>query len=224
MISQTIFNKFSSRRTVATAARLCLYGALAFIVLLSASCKNREEQKTENEVYQADKLYAPDTVYTKVRKQIKENPNDADAWYHLADLYDRNGQYEQSIEAFKKVVELEPDRGYAYFKMGTAYNRLGKADEAVKSHLEALKYLKNNPVIYNNLGIAYGKLGKLDEEIDALKKAIEIRPRYAAARFNLGFTYLKKGDKEGAMQQYQALLELDTNAAAILNKQIKSTK
>jgi tetratricopeptide (TPR) repeat protein len=38
----------------------------------------------------------------------------------VADLYDRNGQYTEAIDAYKKVIELKPDMGYAYFKMGTA--------------------------------------------------------------------------------------------------------
>ncbi len=223
MIFREMLKKINTRQTAATAAMISLCGALALFVLLTASC-SREEKKPEEDTSQVDTLYTADSVYMKVRKQLEKNPDDADAWYHLADLYDRNGQYEQAIDAYKNVVRIQPDKGYAYFKMGTAYNRIKQPAEAVKAHLKALEYLPDNPVIHNNLGIAYGKLGKFDDEIAALKKAIELRPNYAAARFNLGYTYLKKGDKEGAMQQYQALLDIDTNAAAALNKEIKGEK
>lgn len=206
------------------AVRICLCGTLVFIILLTASCKDREEKKPDTEAYRADKLYTADSVYMKVRKRLDDNPDDTDAWYHLADLYDRNGQYEQAIEAYKNVIRLKPDKGYAYFKMGTAYNRINQADEAIKAHLKALEHLSDNPVIYNNLGIAYGKLGKLDEEIVALEKALKLRSRYVAARYNLGYTFLKKGDRKAATQQYQMLLDLDVNAAETLAKQIKSSE
>jgi tetratricopeptide (TPR) repeat protein len=202
-----------------TACLLCaVFISLSFLV----SCK-KEEQPPGKTAAKAVNEYSAESVFDDVRKQLEKNPNDVDALSHLADLYDRNSQYQEAIETYKKVVKLKPDMGYAYFKMGTAYDRLNKPAEAVEALKEAIKRLPKYPVVYNNIGIAYGKLGKYDEEIASLKKAIKLRPNYSAARFNLGITYLKTRNKKAAMKEYEDLQKFDEGAADSLLKEINGT-
>ncbi len=187
-------------------------------IMLAGSCTKEEPQKQRT--VQAVNPYSADSVYLELQKKLKDNPDDVDSLYHLADLYDRNAQYAEAIETYKKVVKLKPDMGYAYFKMGTAYDRLDKAAEAVAEFRKAAGYLPNYPVLYNNMGIAYGKLGKFKEEIQSLKKAIKLRPAYSAARYNLGVTYLRTGDRKSAIKEYEALDRFDGGTAAALRKEI----
>ncbi len=187
-------------------------------IMFAASCSREEPPKPR--AVEAVNPYSADSVYQELQKKLKDNPNDADALYHLADLYDRNAQYSEAIETYKKVVTLRPDMGYAYFKMGTAYDRLDKAAEAVAEFRKAARHLPNHPVLYNNMGIAYGKLGKSRDEIQSLKKAIQLRPTYSAARYNLGMTYLRIGDRKAAMKEYEALDRFDSGTAAALKKEI----
>lgn len=207
---------------VGSLTRLLLIVSLVAVVLPAVSCK-REEPKREGASAPASSPYSDETVFGEVQDKLRENPDDADALYHLADLYERSAQYPQAIEAYKKVVALKPDMGYAYFKMGTAYNRIEKPAEAAEAFEKAVKYMPDFAVAYNNLGVAYGKLGKLDEEIAALKKAVELRPSYAVARYNLGMTYLKKGDKKAAKKEYEALKGVDEGIAEALMKEINSS-
>jgi tetratricopeptide (TPR) repeat protein len=202
--------------------RLLLVIPLFLVVLPAASCK-REEPPREVASGPSETPYSDESVFAEVQGRLRENPEDADALYHLADLYERGGQYPEAIEAYKKVVALKPDMGYAYFKMGTAYNQIDKPAEAAEAFEEAVKHLPDFAVAYNNLGVAYGKLGKLDEEIAVLKKAIELRPSYVAARYNLGMTYLKKGDRKAATKVYESLKALDEGVAEALMKEINSS-
>jgi superkiller protein 3 len=148
------------------------------------------------------------------------NPEDAGAWYHLADLYFRGNEYERAVEAYQKSVDLKPDKGYAYGKMGVALSRLNRPDEAAAALEQAVALLPNPAVEYNNLGIVYGKLGRHEDEIKALQKAIELRPRYATARLNLGVTYLKIGNINAAKAQHEIVKELDAQTADLLLKEI----
>ncbi len=192
---------------------------LAFVV----SCSDKEQTPAPGgKTGQDISAYSPDSVFFEVKKKLEENPNDADAWYHLADLYDRNGQYPEAIDAYKKTIKLQPARGYTYFKMGTAYNELNKPDEAIAAFKKAIRYMPDYAATYNNLGIAYGKLGKVQEEIDALTKAVKLRPRYAIARYNLGLTYLKTNDKKAALREYESLKDYDKTMAEELMKRIKA--
>ena len=191
-----------------------------FCVFAMASCQ-KSDQSSESKSTQTINPYATDTIFDEVYKHVQQNPADADALYHLADLYDRNAQYEEAIETYQKVVKLKPDMGYAYFKMATAYDRLNRPEEAVNAFKTAAKYLPNHPVLFNNMGIAYGKLGKLNEEISSLKKAITLRPSYSAARYNLGVTYIKTKNIAAARKEYDALKGFDEGAAEALLKEIE---
>jgi tetratricopeptide (TPR) repeat protein len=195
---------------------------LLFIFVLSmpllVSCKKKEEQPVSSP---AQNPYSNESIFFQVKQELAKNPNDPDALYHLADLYDRNSQYPEAIETYQKVVKLKPDMGYAYFKIGTAYDRLNQPEKAIEAFKEAAKHMPAYAVIYNNMGVAYGNLRKFDEEVASLKKAIQLRPRYSAARFNLGVTYMKLGNRKAAMKEYEELRKFDEGAAAALLKEIK---
>jgi tetratricopeptide (TPR) repeat protein len=194
-----------------------------FIIVLSlpffVSCKKKEERPSASATV-ATNPYSNESVFDEVKRQLDKNPKDVDALYHLADLYDRNNQYAEAIETYKKVVALKPDLGYAYLKMGTAYDRLNKPEEAIREFKKAAKHMPKNPVVYNNMGVAYGKLGKYHEEVSALKKALSLRASYSAAAYNLGATYLKLKDKKAAMRAYESLKKFDEGAADALMKEI----
>ncbi len=197
----------------------CLLCAVAISLPFLVSCK-KEEQPSGRAAAKAVNPYSAESVYDEVKKQLDKDPNNVDALYHLADLYDRNSQYQEAVDTYKKVVKLKPDMGYAYFKMGTAYDRLNKPADAVEAFKQAIKRLPNYAVVYNNIGIAYGRLGKTNEEISSLKKAVKLRPNYSAAHFNLGMTYLKTRNKKAAMKEYEELQKFDEGAADSLLKEI----
>ncbi len=159
-------------------------------------------------------------LFEEVRDQTIRNPKDAEAWYHLSDIYERSEVYTEEVNALQKVIAIDPKRGYAYVKLGNAYSRLGKYQEAINSYSRAIKFFSRNPVLYNNLAIAYGKIGKTDDEIRALQKALVLRPRYATARYNLGMALLKKGKRSEALTQYHKLDTFDAGIAAALKKEI----
>lgn len=188
------------------------------ISLVMLSCGS-EKEKTAPPPISEEK-----TLFEEVKAQTAKNPNDAEAWYHLADLYERAEQYREEADALNKVIALKPDRGYVYVKLGTACSRLGRYQDAIKNYLKAKTFFPKNALLYNNLAVAYGKTGRADEEIAALKQAISLRPHYATARFNLGVVYLKKGRRGDALKQYEELKKFDEGAAASLKKEIDAAR
>ncbi|MEJ2696191.1 MAG: tetratricopeptide repeat protein [Candidatus Sulfobium sp.] len=205
------------------AAKLCFLVLLIGVLPAVTSCKKSEEPPKQETSNVPLNPYTTDSIYNQVKQQLEKNPNDVAALYHLADLYDRNSQYVQAIETYRKVLKLKPDMGYAYLKIGTAYSRLNKPEEAVKAFKDAKKYMADYPVLYNNMGVAYGKMNKYQDEIRVLKKAIELRPRYSTARYNLGSAYLKIGKKKNAMKQYEELKKFDEGVAEALLKKIQGS-
>ena len=201
---------------------LTVYCLLLTVAVFSLSCKGKETTQGKKQGA-AFNPYSPESIYLETRQRVEAHPEDADAWFHLADMYERNGQYAEAIDAYKKVSALKPSLGYVYVKMGTAYDRLGKPGEAVEALKKAVNYMPGYAVAYNNLGIAYGKLGRNSEEIAALKKALQLRPSYVTARYNLGIAYLRVKDRKAALQQYGLLKNIETGTAEALKKEIDSS-
>lgn len=155
-----------------------------------------------------------------LRAQVKTNPADADAWYHLADLYDRSSDYTEQAAALEHVVALKPGSGYPHFKLGTVYDRLGRHAEAVEQFKVAQRTIPDQPVLHNNLGVAYGKLGKTPLQIASFRQALKLRPDYITAHYNLGMALLRSGNRREAEREYLALKDLDEGAAASLRKEL----
>jgi tetratricopeptide (TPR) repeat protein len=190
---------------------------LCMTTLLLLSC-SKESEKT------AEPVSTEKSMFEELKEQTVKNPRDADAWYNLADLYERSGMYREEVDALQHVISLKPEKGYAYMKLGSAYSRLGEYQDAIKQFTAAKKYLPKDPVLYNNLAVAYGKIGKPDDEIRELEKAISLRPRYATARYNLGMAFLKKGNSAQALRQYNELKKFDESVANALKKEIDAKR
>lgn len=167
-----------------------------------------------------DRATAPKSDADEVQEQLARNPNDAEAWFHLAEILERGGHWEREAEALRKAIALQPDMGWAHLKLGTACNRLGRYEDAVASFRAAEKRLDRQPMLYNNLAFSYGKLGRTAEEIAALRKAIALRPTYASAHLNLGMALVRTGARREAEKEQRVLAELDEGAAAALQAAI----
>lgn len=189
---------------------------LVVTVLLSCSEDRRQQRPPGQTVIETNPM-------AEIKAEIEKDPRNADAWFHLADLYERSGMFMEEIDALTKVVSIDPSRGYTYVKLGNAYNRLARYPEAIEQFQKARKYLPGNPVLYNNMAFSYGKLGRTSDQINALQKAVTIRPRYATARHNLGVAYLHEGRKQDAIEQYRELKKFDEGVAASLKAKIDGT-
>jgi tetratricopeptide (TPR) repeat protein len=181
--------------------------------LLFLACSKGQERATAP-------VSSEKSLFEEVREQTVKNPRDPEAWYHLADLYERSEMYREEVDALNKVIALEPERGFTYMRLGTAYSRLGQYQDAIKNYVIAKKFLPANALLYNNLAVAYGKAGRREEEIASLQQAISLRPNYATARYNLGMVYLKLGKREPALKQFHELQKFDEGIAQALKKEI----
>ncbi|MDQ5847173.1 MAG: tetratricopeptide repeat protein, partial [Acidobacteriota bacterium] len=72
-----------------------------------------------------------------------------------------------------------------------------------------------------SMGEAYLELGKTPEAIEAFRQAIRLKPDFGKAFFNLGKAYLAAGNRDGALEQYNILQNLnDQDWAEKLNNLI----
>jgi tetratricopeptide (TPR) repeat protein len=69
-----------------------------------------------------------------LREILEEDPNNAEAHWHLGLFSVQSGQYDKALERFKKVLELDA-KGFpdAWFYQGRTYATLDSIDQAIAS-------------------------------------------------------------------------------------------
>jgi cytochrome c-type biogenesis protein CcmH/NrfG len=88
-----------------------------------------------------------------LEKETRQNPANLAAWIELGNLYFDTDQYEKSIQAYRKAIELKPDNADIWTDMGVMYRKAGRSDEAVKAFDHAISVNPKHEVSRLNKGI-----------------------------------------------------------------------
>ncbi len=111
-----------------------------------------------------------------LKKVVKADSDNADAYRFLAGYYMDSGSYEEAVEALKQVVKIEPDDFYAQTMLGDAYWDCGRYEEAMAAYKQAMNLHTDNPHDHYQIAQAYLKMGDKDsalEEYEILKSLDE---------------------------------------------------
>lgn len=87
----------------------------------------------------AESLRRPDVAERAWRRLSYVDPEDGEAWFQIAAMLGRRGEFEQSEQALQRAIELNPTRPGMLFLMGWIKENLGKTGEAIElyqHHLE----------------------------------------------------------------------------------------
>ena len=154
-------------------------------------------------------------------------PDKAMGFTNLCRAYNDNAQYSQAVRACEKALQLNPDDGETHFYLGRALREQGRTAEAAKSFDKAVaglvKFTQANPDYsdgYYLLGNAYFNDSQFEKALDAYRRSLDISPNFPRARYNAGISYIRLKNKNGALEQYNALLNLDKDLAGRLKTEI----
>ncbi len=81
----------------------------------------------------------------------------------LADIYRENGQYNEAIEYFGKLIEILPTDAYAYYKRGWCYELSGNDEKAMQNYNDGIDVDKDYAYIYLMRGELFLKQNKKEE-------------------------------------------------------------
>jgi len=94
-------------------------------------------------------------------------------------------EYEESINFFKRIIELNPENYRAHYNLGIAYFNLNRFEEALNSYTIAIAIKPDHKHVYYNIGLLHEKKENLQGALEAYEKALEIDPNYIYAMHSL---------------------------------------
>jgi len=155
------------------------------------------------------------------RQAIRLDPyNAADAHYALGLVYRDWGRPEEEIQAYKQAIKLKPDYASAYERLGSRYLKSKRYPEAVETFKQLVALKPGDANVPNNMGEAYLGMNLMSDAVAAFRQAIQLKPDFGKAYYNLGRSLLAMGNRDGALEQYNILQNLDQDWAERLNNLI----
>jgi tetratricopeptide (TPR) repeat protein len=135
------------------------------------------------------------------------------AYYNRGTAHQRNGQPDEAIQDYDKVIGLDPDHLPAFYNRGTIYESRGDYGRAIADYKEVVRLNPEHPYAHVNRGNSYQRLGQYDQAIHDYDEAIRIYPQLALAYYNRGNAYYRKDQHAQAIQDYDQAIGLDPNYA-----------
>ncbi len=109
--------------------------------------------------------------------ETRSNPANLQAWIQLGNSYFDTDQYQKSIDAYRKALEIAPDNANVWTDMGVMYRRNGNPQEAINAFNKAIEADPKHEVSRMNKGIVLlHDLKDTDSAIAAWEGLLEINP------------------------------------------------
>ena len=138
-------------------------------------------------------------------KAAEMDPENPDLHHGIALVYRDLGEYQLSLQHFKKALALKPQFSEAQNNLGTLYLLMRKWDLAIGCFQNAVKDIlyKTPEIAYNNMGYAYYNKGEYEKAVNHYHMALKSFPSYASCYVNLGLAYEAIKRWEEAIEAYR---------------------
>lgn len=113
----------------------------------------------------------------ELEKQAGQNPENADIWTHLGNLYFDTDNFEKAISAYRKSLALRPDNANVWTDLGIMYRHSGQPAEAVKAFDNAIKVDPRHQNSRFNKGIVLmHEMNDIPGAVEAWEGLVAINP------------------------------------------------
>ncbi len=97
--------------------------------------------------------------------------------YHNALQMHTNGNYEEAIAEYKKIMEISEPDSDLYVNLGAAYQAFNNNTEAIKAYEKAIELDESNSTAYYYLGTGYFQEENFEKALKTYQKALAIDPK-----------------------------------------------
>jgi tetratricopeptide (TPR) repeat protein len=159
-------------------------------------------------VYQRRKLY--DRAIPIAQAALQRFPESREIRFDLAAALERAGQWDRSVEEFRKLLAAEPDNAAALNYLGYMLaDRSQNLDEARTMLLKAVEQDPTSGAFLDSLGWVYFRLGDLDLAEKYLLQAVRLETFDATLQEHLGDLWTARKLPAKAAEAYRRALDLE---------------
>lgn len=159
-----------------------------------------EEQNAMRNYTEALELY---------KQCIKGEPSHSEALARIAELYYRQGEYEEGIKYAQRVLEFSAYDGAANFIYGALQFKLNSLDEAEEAFSIASQTMEYRSAAYSELAAIELKKKDFEQAAEYAKKSLVYNKYNLAARSHLITAYRKLNKADQSKVAIDELLQID---------------
>ncbi len=161
-----------------------------------------------------------DLAITNYKQGLALNPDYTDALIGMGKICrDATKNYDSAIIYYNAAEKLDKTNKETYYAIAWIYNAKKEHEKAIPYAIKSLEIDNTYKPAYGELGWAYRSTKKYAECIEQLKKNLAVSVVDVALLYS-GYCYIELENKDGAMQQYEALLKINERMAGALKKKI----
>jgi len=140
-------------------------------------------------------------------KEVESNPGHTANKLRLAIHYAQSGSLEQSDRLFADIIKQITPNTEARLAWAASLFASGSTDEALVQLEQAYEQNPNDSRVLFGIGYYYERTGQLEKAIEYYKKSAATKPYLRHARQRLGAIKLHDNDYDGAIAEYEELLQ-----------------
>jgi adenylate cyclase len=131
-----------------------------------------------------------DEAITVSEKAVSLAPNHAEILALSANVQNKSGNPERSLELINRAVRLSPlCPEWFLWVLGTAYRLAGQTDSAINAFEAASKRNANWLSIYVGLASMLGELGQVEDAKKSVTQILSLDPGFSIKRYMAGLSY-----------------------------------
>ena len=185
---------------------------------------NKEVSLEKQRIYM-EVMQKPDKAIAEVLKLINNDPHDPQLYGILAEIYQRQGQFDKAMEAYDKLKAIDPDNPYLHLSMADYYRSKGDNESSFKEL--KLAFANKDLDLQTKLQIiaSYFTLFELHSELqtqalELSETLIKAHPEEAKVYGIYADFLIKQKKYEEARDNYRKALKMDSSSPFELYKNL----
>ncbi len=150
-------------------------------------------------------------AYQYITQAVERDPNLMDVQRIMAFTYETLGEYNLSIQSYKKAIEIMPNYTYLYIAVGRIYRHLQLYDQALDNFARAANLNKQlgieDPTPYLAIANTYAQDGEFFAAALNVQQALTFTPANPSVYGQLGVIYHRSRNYEGAIPAFECAIE-----------------
>lgn len=152
---------------------------------------------------------------SSLKSAVKSDIRNLDALQQLAVMQTADGDADEALEGFNKVIRQDPARFDAYLQRAEAYSQMEDLSSAIADMELYLTYFPENDSAIYRKGLIQFRHGKYLDAIQSFNRSLALNQGEASYYYARGLTYAATGTTRYAEKDMSMALDLDPNNGEI---------